>query len=162
MEAKKSKHGSIHLLRMEGGITWQKILEMAGSYAEEQGLAKRGFVSALLNREEHYPTGINAATGVAIPHADLEFTNRASMVVMILDTPVMFRMMGGGDAEVPVEIIFMLLMQDSGKHLDLLSAIVNFIQEKEKTGLLKTELAIDIFSERIEAFFRSQADNTVG
>lgn len=153
MEAQESKCGHVSLLRMDGGGTWNQLLSEVGTYAIDRGLAKDGLVGALLERETNYPTGVSAVIGVAMPHADQVYTNRASMVVATLEAPVSFRPMGGGDSDVPVEVVFLLLMKDCGKHVDMLKAITGLIQDGEKMESLKGDAAVELLSTSFDSFF---------
>lgn len=153
MNAQSSEQGYIRLTRMQGGTSWPALVRTLGEYAEQEGLAHTGLADALIHREKLYPTGIQASFGVAIPHADQKFTHVSSMVVATLEQPVLFKPMGEGTAEVPVEIAFLLLMKNTGKHIDLLETIVALIQQSDTLAKLKGRQALSILSEHFDAFF---------
>ena len=51
------------LLTMTGGGNCDLLLSELADYAIKQGLAKPGFTESLLEREQNFPTGIQAASG---------------------------------------------------------------------------------------------------
>lgn len=105
-----------------------------------EGLAKEGFAQALLEREEKYPTGIHASgTGIAIPHADAEWTLVPGMIVAVLKQPVIFEPMGGQGGEVQVNLVFLLLIVNPDDHVAFLSALADFISDGEKLARLRQE-----------------------
>lgn len=110
-------------------------------------------MDALLERETSYPTGVSAVKGIAIPHADEKYTKRPNVVVATLEKPTSFRPMGGGEGDVPAEVVFLLLMKDTGKHLDLLGKITELIQSEEKLDALKSTEAIGILSTTFDPIF---------
>lgn len=127
----------IRLLSMAGGGTCEELLTQLGTYAIEQGLAKEGFTEGLLNREKDFPTGIPAKTGIAIPHSEQEYTVKPTLVIVLLDAATEFRPMGGGDM-VPVETVFLLLLNKAEKQVEMLGSIVEFIQSEEKMEALRS------------------------
>lgn len=144
MRAQESKNGRIHLLRLLGGTGFEELLTEMAAYACRRGLSKEGYGAALIKRELCYPTALQAGVGVAIPHADPVYANQTAMIVAVLDQPAAFRSMGGGEGPVMVEVVFLLLMEGADKHLELLSAVADFIQQEEKVRKLKEEGAIEV------------------
>ena len=129
-------NGYANLVHVEGGCEWRDLLTQLGGTAIELGLAKEGIEAALIERESSYPTGIAAEIGIAMPHADSAFTAKDSVLVATLDKPVLFNPMGGGDETVPVEVVFLLLLDDIDKHLTLLKAVSKLIPDTDKIRTL--------------------------
>lgn len=151
MRAQESKHGDIHLLRLSGGTGFEELLTEMASYTCQRGLSKEGYGAALVKRELHYPTALQAGMGVAIPHADPVYACQTSMIVAVLDQPAAFRSMGGGEEQVMVEVVFLLLIGAADKHLELLSAIADFIQQEKKMQELKEGGALEILTHDFES-----------
>ena len=87
------------------------------------GYAKPDYCQAILEREGKYPTGLHIPTvSVAIPHADAEWANESSLTIGLLQKPVPFQPMDGMGGDVPVEIVFMLTIQDPKEQIDFLRA----------------------------------------
>lgn len=142
----------VRLLTMTGGGTCEELLTELGEYAIEQGLAKEGFAEGLLDREKNFPTGIQALTGIAIPHSEQEYTNIPSIIVVLLERPTEFRPMGGGSM-VPVETVFMLLLNEAEKQVEMLGSIVEFIQDKERMKALHSAEKPEEILSSFEKFF---------
>jgi len=147
MQARSENNSYVNLVRVTGGVSWQELLTELGTKAQEMGLANEGIVDALIQRETGYPTGIAAEVGIAMPHAESEFTARESVLVATLEQPVLFNPMGGGDEPVSVEVVFLLLLDDIDKHLTLLKAVSKLIQDVDKMHSLNGENAYEVLLE---------------
>lgn len=142
----------IQLLSVNGEESCEELLKELGNYAVKQGLAKKGFPEALLERERKYPTGIQAATGIAIPHSEQTYTRYPAIIIALLDRPVEFCPMGGGE-KVPVETVFLLLLDKMEHQVDMLGAIVEFIQDEAKMKALREEKVSDRITQSLVCFF---------
>ncbi len=109
--------------------TREEVLKELAAAAITAGYAKKGFDGALLEREAKYPTGLHTPQiEVAVPHADAEWTLQPSIVIGILDEPVIFEPMGGEGGEVQVELVFMLTIEDPSEHVDFLRAFSSLME----------------------------------
>lgn len=142
----KLVRSNFQLLKMSGGGTSADILKELADYAVENGLAKEGYYDALMAREKQFPTGLQATCGVAIPHADEEFTEQSTIVLAVLDNEAKFQQMGG-QGTVDVEVIFLLLVKGLDKQVKILQNIVYLIQNEEILNLLKGPDALRIMEE---------------
>ena len=88
---------------------------------------------ALLSREKLGSTGIG--NGIAIPHCRLEQVNRATIVLMSLETPIDFDAIDRR----PVDLIFALLVppHQCDEHLATLAQIAELAQSVDKLALLR-------------------------
>ncbi len=132
------KYENVYLLRIDGGNDSSELLREMSQYAIDNDLATENYLDALLEREQQYPTGIQASLGIAIPHADQCYTIENTIVVALLNKPVIFKSMGYGK-EMEVEVVFMLLLNKEDKQVKVLSELVNFIQNESKLKELFTE-----------------------
>lgn len=131
---------SLHFARFDQPMDRHTLLKHLAEIALREGLAKEGFEQALLEREEKYPTGIHAAgTGIAIPHADAEWTLVPGMIVAVLKQPVTFEPMGGQGGAVQVNLAFLLLIANPDDHVAFLSTLADFISDGEKIARLWQE-----------------------
>lgn len=109
--------------------TREEVLKELAVAAITAGYAKVGFEQALLDREEKYPTGLHTPQiEVAVPHADAEWTLQPSIVIGILEKPVIFEPMGGEGGEVQAELVFMLTIEDPSEHVDFLRAFSTLME----------------------------------
>lgn len=131
---------SLQITRIEQVLDRRELLTQLAEIALENGWVKEGFTQALLEREEKYPTGIHApGSGIAIPHADAEWTLIPGMIVAILQQPVVFEPMGGQGGEVQANLVFLLLISDPDDHVTFLSALADFISDAEKLHQLRED-----------------------
>lgn len=98
----------------------------------EKGFVKESYIQGVLEREKNFPTGLpTEGVGVAIPHTDAEHVNNPAIAIAVLEEPVAFKMMGGIEQEVEVQILFMLAIKESKTQIELLQKLMNIFQDKE-------------------------------
>jgi len=108
------------------------ILERMGGRFVELGYCKSSYIQALKDREVEFPTGIDIdGVGVAMPHTDVSHVNRAGIGIAKLKEPVTFIHMATDDTPVPVRVVFMLAVDDPGRHLEKIQDILAVIQDKK-------------------------------
>ena len=146
----KLVRSNFQLLKMSGGGTSSEILKELADYAIENGLATEGYYDALMAREKQFPTGLQATCGVAIPHADEEYTLKSTIVLAVLDNKAQFQEMGGHNI-VDVEVIFLLLVKGLDKQVKILQNIVSLIQNEEMLNLLKGPDALRIMEDNFKS-----------
>ncbi len=142
---------SLQITRIEQARDRTELLTQLAKLARQKGWVKEGFTEALLEREEKYPTGIHApGIGIAIPHADAEWTLVPGMIVGALDEPVIFEPMGGQGGEVQVQLVFLLLISDPDDHVVFLSALADFISDADKLQQLSREDGIHLLLDHLK------------
>lgn len=108
-----------------------EIMEEMGAVFIREGLCKESYITALINRESEFPTGIDVdGFGIAIPHTDVSHVNEAGIGIAILKEPVRFIQMGTDDEEVDTKVVVMLAVDDPQKHLSTLQSILGILQDK--------------------------------
>ncbi len=111
------------------------VLTQMGSAFIQLGYGKDSYVTALLEREREYPTGLDLGSGnicAAIPHTEAEHVIRPGTGIGILKNPVHFHVMGGEEEEtVAVRVVFMLAIKDPARQLDRLQSIIGLIQNQK-------------------------------
>ena len=113
-------------------------LKLAADHLKQAGYVTDGFFQALLKRENMFPTGICFGdTCVAIPHAEPGFVRKPVMLIMTLERPVRFVNMEDCEAEIPVEIVFVLAFTDSEKHLNVLQRLSALIRDSGTAAALR-------------------------
>lgn len=90
---------------------------------------------ALLGREKLGSTGIG--NGIAIPHCRLEIVNKATIVLMSLETPIDYDSID----RKPVDLIFALLVppHQCDEHLATLAQIAELAQADKKLSQLREQ-----------------------
>lgn len=96
------------------------------------------FKAALLARERQFPTGLQTKTlGVALPHAAPEFVEHEQLGLLRLKRPVIFHQMGD-NAEVAVQLVFMLALKEPQQQLAMLQALMQLFQNEAAVQKLMT------------------------
>lgn len=88
-----------------------KAIELLCDKALQNGCIEPRFITAILEREKEYPTGLPTAVPVAIPHIH-DGCIKSFFSLAVLDNPVAFRCMGDPDEEVMTKLIFMFGITD--------------------------------------------------
>jgi len=132
----------------------EEILAKLAGLLYHKGYVKESFLSAVLKREQEFPTGLQTRiTGVAIPHTDSEHVVRPALAVATLASPVQFHSMELPEKRIPVEIVLMLAIKKAEAQLDVLKRVMSilnnekllrFLLSASKPDQLATTLA-DIF-----------------
>lgn len=146
-----SKCNHIRLLNTTGGGTSKEVLKELASYAMQEGFAKEGYEEALLQREEEFPTGIQAQQGIAIPHADQQYTRKGAIIIAILDEEAQFHEMCTKH-KLQVKIVFLLLIPHVDHQVKVLENIVTLIQDEEKMQALQNSNAIAMLAHMFESY----------
>ncbi|RJX69377.1 PTS sugar transporter subunit IIA [Vibrio sinensis] len=112
----------------------EEVLQHLGSVLFQHGCVKDSYVTALIERERLYPTGLGQ---IAIPHTDREHTIKDAIAIAILDEPVLFKMMGSDTEFCSVSVIFMLAISTNDQQIDMLQTLMGFVQDNAKLAALK-------------------------
>lgn len=98
----------------------------------EANLVTSSFEEGVLEREDSFPTGLAVGTfGVAIPHTDSDKVITPQIAFASLKKPVKFRLMGSGEEEVDVSLIFMLALKKSEDQIMMLQRLMEIFQDQE-------------------------------
>lgn len=109
-----------------------EVLEFLSTKLYEKGYVKKEYKQAILDREKEYPTGLPSADiKIAIPHANHDLVNKATLAIGVLNKPVIFKAMDDPDKELSVSIVIMLALNEPHGHIEMLQRIVNLIKNPE-------------------------------
>lgn len=110
----------------------EELLKFMGQKLIKTGNVKETFIQAVVEREKKYPTGLQIMDiGVALPHSDIEYVNTPTIAMAVLKEPVGFYSMENNEKIVPVNVIFMLAINDGEEQLKLLQELMSLIQSQE-------------------------------
>ncbi len=102
-----------------------------------KGYVKETFLDAIRKREAEFPTALPIQPeAVAIPHTDASHIIRPFVAPARLKKPVRWCEMAANDVEHDVRFIFMLGIQKSGDHIELLQLLAENFQDPELMGQL--------------------------
>jgi PTS system galactitol-specific IIA component len=100
----------------------------------------------VLKREEEFPTGLpTQGMAIALPHTEAQHVRQSCMAVGILENPVLFRVMGSPDQEIPVRGVFLLAIADRDSQVLALKQLADLFQD----GVTLTRLAGAPDAERV-------------
>ena len=131
--------------------------ELFGFMSKE--LLKKGYVcnayeEKLMEREESYPTGLKLTTmGVAIPHANTEYSKANKFIVLNLKKQIEFKNMED-ESNVNVCLVIGLVFNDKDKHMDNLMELSLLLQNEEKLKEIREAGTKDEIYETLERVFQ--------
>ncbi|RDW20676.1 PTS sugar transporter subunit IIA [Oceanobacillus chungangensis] len=110
----------------------EEVLNKMGSNLVDLDLVKESFIPAIIQREAEFATGLpTAGVSVAIPHTDVEHVINKTISVAILKKPVDFVIMGDDIETTPVQLVFMLAMDEAHSQLSLLQKLMAMFQNED-------------------------------
>ncbi|NOU83327.1 PTS sugar transporter subunit IIA [Paenibacillus sp. LMG 31459] len=122
------------------GESKEDILTRMAENLVKLGVVKESYIAAVIEREQAYPTGLpTGGCSVAIPHTDIEHVNRKAISIGVLKQPVRFGIMGEEEETTPVELVFMLAMDQKHSQLKLLTRLMQVIQDQSMLRALSKE-----------------------
>jgi len=129
-----------------------EAITLLGSRLYAAGYVRESFVSAVIEREKKFATGLpTVGIQVAIPHTDVEHVLRDGIAVGVLDSPVTFGEMGNPEGTVEAQIICLLAATRADQVVTLLQNLADMFQNPE--ALQQIVAAKDVA--RIAAIFNS-------
>lgn len=123
-----------------------EVLQKMGANLAKHHYVKDSFIPAIIEREKEFATGLpTASVSVAIPHTDAIHVNQKTISIATLKKPVDFVIMGEDKETTPVQIVFMLAMDEPHSQLKLLQDLMKIFQEGTFLDqLLQTDNAKEI------------------
>ena len=110
----------------------ETIIRFLAERMLEKGYVRPEYPQAVIDREKKFPTGLpSQGTGVAIPHTDAGHVLVPCIGVATLARPVPFKEMGNPAKELPVEVVFMLAIQNPKEQLDTIKKLMGLITDRE-------------------------------
>lgn len=117
------------LMNLEAADYIEVLQQMGANLAKHQ-YVKDSFIPAIIKREKEFATGLpTAGVSVAIPHTDAVHVNHKTISIATLKNPVDFVIMGEETETTPVQIVFMLAMDEPHSQLKLLQDLMKIFQE---------------------------------
>lgn len=116
----------------------QEAIRVLGSILEQKGYVKPSYISAVLQREEVYPTGLLLESiNIAIPHTDSEHVEKSAILLARLAHPVVFQYMGDPKESVSVDFIAMLAIKDPAGQVPVLMELMEKVGTKGRLERMK-------------------------
>ena len=106
---------------------------------ESRGYVKDTYQESIIHREKMHPTGlmVEDLINIAIPHTDVEHVLKPTMVIIKHSSSSFnFYRMDDPGIEIPVDIVFLLVVKESDGYVSFLAALTNLFQDAEFIDLL--------------------------
>lgn len=111
--------------------------ELSGRLAQ-LGYVNNEYCRQVVQREEECPTGLAFnSIAVAIPHADPINVHQSACVIARCKEPIPFGNMEAPAKMLPVEIIFMLALNNPNDHLELISQLMTLFSDEEQVTAIR-------------------------
>ena len=117
-----------------------------------QGCVTEDFVEAVVERERTFPTGLPTKIGVALPHTEAKYVLKESISIVTLNNTIVFAGMGNPKESIPVQIVFLLAINDPEKQLRILQTIITIIQNEKMLKKIKDAKEPQIIYNLIKTF----------
>lgn len=118
------------------GFSSEGLFEYVYTTLFKDNLVKEEFLEEIINREKKHPTGLDLShmagtlPGIAIPHADHEFSNVDQVIPIALKNKITFKSMIDPSKEVSIKFVFMILNSDADSQVKTLPEIMDFVRTK--------------------------------
>jgi len=111
---------------------WKEAIKFCGEALIANNCIGQGFVTACIEREKSFPTGLPTVIPVAIPHAASDEVNITSVCILKLKNPVEFKRMDDSSESIRARLVFNLAIKGHNEHLDYLQNLIAFVMDEEK------------------------------
>lgn len=132
------------LVFIESAKNQQEIFNTIGKRLVEKGIVTEGFIDAIMEREEKYPTGLDLRPvsdeipSAAIPHTEVEYCNSKHVVVVKLTDSITFHNMISPEQEIPVKYLFFIINDDAKNQTNVLSGLMAFMTDADNMKTLES------------------------
>lgn len=109
----------------ESYLSQEDLFDRISKDLLEKGYVHDTYQEALKQREISYPTALQTEVcGIAIPHTEANHIKKQAIAVVKLEDPILFKEMVG-DANVPVKLLFFLLVKEKHSQVQVLSNLMS-------------------------------------
>lgn len=132
----------------------EQVLKILCDQVYAKGYTTDKFYEKLIEREAEFPTGLEMAIPIAIPHVGGQ-CHESFLALAVLEKPINFYAMDGTGKELPINLVFMFGITDPADQVEVLKSFIfafqveenirKFlaVQSKEETIMLLKELLGD-------------------
>lgn len=118
----------------------EEMLRLLSTELYKKGFVKDTFIESVINRERTNPTGLQVEDliNIAIPHTNVEHVVRPTIVVVKKSdhSSFTFRRLDEPAEEIPVSVVFLLVVKEPGGYVDFLADLTGLFQESAFIDLL--------------------------
>ncbi len=118
--------------------TDQEALGIMAGELYSRGYVRPGYIDAVKLREKEFATGLPLGDiCVALPHTDSVHVEQGVICLGIPEKPVTFAEMGSENGKVAASLIFMLAIKHKEEHMEVLSRLMELLQDQSSLRRLK-------------------------
>lgn len=131
--------------------SWEELFNEVSEYLLKNGIVKNGYKEFLINREKEFPTGLkfNDSFAIALPHADIQYSNKQCAVIVKPNKEIWFNRMDEKSETVKVDIIVFLIITDAKTYNKFLSNLMILFQNPKVQNIIK-EGKLDLLAEELK------------
>ena len=124
-------------------ISKTHIFELISEKLSRLSLVKKDFLNHLIERETHYPTGLDLSPihpdlpYIAIPHTESKFVNETRIIPIKLKQPISFQNMIAPTEDFDVSFLFLILNHNTEVQTNILAEIMDYLNQTNITQLQK-------------------------
>lgn len=126
----------------------ENMLRLLSNELYKKGYVKDSFIESVINRERNNPTGLQVEDliNIAIPHTNVEHVIRPTVVVVKKSdhSSFTFRRLDEPDEEIPVSVVFLLVVKEPSGYVDFLADLTDLFKIKKFIDLLLADTASQI------------------
>lgn len=126
---------------VSGKATQEEVFEEVYLDLLNKQLVTEDFLESLLERERHYPTGLDLSPvsevlpDIAIPHTECEYVRTTRIIPIKLKNEITFHNMISPSDQISVRFLFMILNENGEAQAGMLADIMDFINSVDKEEL---------------------------
>lgn len=113
----------------------EQVIRELGKRVLAKGYIDEEFIENLLAREKEFPTGLETAYPIAIPHVG-GHCHKSFLAVAVLKNPVTFMAMDGTGKELPVRCVFLFGITDPEHQVEVLKKFIFAFREEENLKII--------------------------
>ncbi|MDD9150649.1 PTS sugar transporter subunit IIA [Sporolactobacillus sp. CQH2019] len=120
----------------------EALFQSVGEKLLQKNLVNQGYIEAITERENKYPTGLDlgvvkaGSSNVAIPHTEVDYCNWKGIVIARLEEEVIFHNMIAPDKSIAVRYAFFILNNEKNSQTNILSHLMSFFTAEDKMSRL--------------------------
>lgn len=121
-------------------VDWQEAVKIAAQKLVEKGNIEENYIEKMIENIKKLGPYIVLADDVAMPHSRPEDgVNKTGISLLKLNEGVSF------GKETSVRLVFVLAAQDSNSHIEMITELVDMLQDEEKlTNILQSKTEDEI------------------
>lgn len=113
---------------------WRHAMQLAGNLLSQNGYTTEAYTQEMIHAVETLGPYIVVAPGIALAHSrPAPSVIKTGLSLTTLVEPIHF----GSEENDPVEIVFGLCATDSNNHIQIISRLVEFLDDEENLDFLK-------------------------